>query len=76
MQTADVTLDARGLSCPMPILRTKQALSKMVSGQTLYVIATDPGSVKDFDAFCRATGNILQESREERGEFHYLLRKA
>lgn len=76
MNEADVTLDARGLSCPMPILRTKQALAKMTSGQTLHVIATDPGSMKDFDAFCRATGNVLQQSRAEQGEFHYLLRKA
>lgn len=76
MNNADVTLDARGLSCPMPILRTKQALAKMSPGQTLCVIATDSGSVKDFDAFCRATGHALEESRAEQGEYHYLLRKA
>jgi tRNA 2-thiouridine synthesizing protein A len=60
----------------MPILRTKQALSKMGSGQKLHVMATDPGSVKDFDAFCRATGNVLEEAGEADGEFHYLVRKA
>lgn len=59
----------------MPILRTKQALAKMQSGQTLYVVSTDPGSQRDFEAFCRATGHVLVDSREDQGEFHYWLRR-
>ena len=53
---ADQVLDAKGLNCPLPILRAKKALKEMTTGSTLQVLATDPGSVKDFEAFCRTTG--------------------
>ena len=76
MAEYDQELDACGLSCPLPILRAKKALSRMASGQILRVIATDPGSVKDFEAFSRQTGNELLESNEDDGRFYYRLRKA
>ena len=69
-------LDATGLNCPMPILRSKKMLSKMSSGDVLYVVATDSGSVKDFDAFCNQTGNKLLDSSEDNGVYHYYLQKA
>jgi len=69
-------LDASGLNCPMPILRAKKALKELESGEVLRVIATDPGSVKDFEAFAKQTGNELLESNEEDGSFFYRLRKA
>ncbi|HHB12962.1 MAG TPA: sulfurtransferase TusA family protein [Chromatiales bacterium] len=72
----DQELDATGLNCPLPILRAKKALAQMESGQVLHIIATDPGSVKDFEAFAKQTGNELLESREEGGKFHFLLKKA
>jgi tRNA 2-thiouridine synthesizing protein A len=56
---ADVTLDAKGLNCPLPILRAKKALKDVPTGGTLEIQATDPGAVKDFEAFCRTTGNEL-----------------
>jgi tRNA 2-thiouridine synthesizing protein A len=68
--------DATGLNCPLPILRSKKFLSSMNSGEVLYVIATDAGSVKDFDAFCKQTGNELLESSEADGKYHYYIRKA
>ncbi len=68
--------DATGLNCPLPILRSKKVLSKMGSGEVLYVISTDSGWVKDFDAFCKQTGNELLESSEEEGKYHYYIRKA
>jgi tRNA 2-thiouridine synthesizing protein A len=73
---ADKELDARGLNCPLPILRAKKALNDMSSGQILHIVATDPGSVKDFEAFARQTGNELLESNEANGEFSFLLKKA
>jgi len=73
---ADKELDARGLNCPLPILRAKKALNDMSSGQTLHILATDPGSVKDFEAFAKQTGNALVESSEKGGEFSFLLKKA
>ena len=71
----DKDLDARGLNCPLPILRTKKLLSTMTSGQVLRVTATDPGSVKDFEAFSKQTGNTLVSSEEKNGEFVFLMRK-
>ena len=71
----DRELDARGLNCPLPILRTKKALNDMTSGQVLKVIATDPGSVRDFQAFCKQTGNQLLHADDSQGEFLFLLRK-
>ncbi len=69
-------LDASGLNCPMPILRAKKALKELTSGDVLRVVATDPGSVKDFEAFAKQTGNELLASTEEGESFVYLLKKA
>lgn len=71
----DQDLDARGLVCPLPILRAKKALAQMASGQVLRVRATDPGSVKDFQAFADMTGNALLEHSEAEGEFVFRLKK-
>ena len=71
----DKELDARGLNCPLPILRAKKALAEMTSGQVLRIIATDPGSVKDFQAFAKQTGNELLSSGEEGGNFVFLIKK-
>ncbi len=73
---ADKELDARGLNCPLPILRAKKALNELKSGQTLRIVATDPGSVKDFQAFAKQTGNQLIESSEANGEYVFVLQKA
>lgn len=75
MANFDQELDASGLNCPLPILRAKKALNGMTAGQVLHIIATDPGSVKDFEAFAKQTGNDLQESREEGGKFYFLMKK-
>ena len=75
MSETDQELDARGLNCPLPILRAKKTLNGMSAGELLKIIATDPGSVKDFQAFATQTGNELMSSSEENGEFHFLLRK-
>lgn len=72
---ADQVLDAKGLNCPLPILRSKKALKGMETGTTLEVIATDPGAVKDFEAFCRVTGNELMESSEGDGVYTFLIKK-
>lgn len=71
----DKELDARGLNCPLPILRTKKMLNDMLSGQVLAIHATDPGSVRDFQAFAKQTGNELLSHAAENGEFHFLLKK-
>ena len=71
----DKELDARGLNCPLPILRTKKALTDMGSGQVLRILATDPGSVKDFQAFSRQTGNPLLSSEAGDNQFVFLLQK-
>lgn len=77
MQTEiTTTLDARGLNCPLPILRTRKTLNTMNQGDTLQVISTDPGSVKDMDAFCSQTGNELVENRNDNGDFVFVIRKA
>jgi tRNA 2-thiouridine synthesizing protein A len=75
MADYDQELDASGLNCPLPILRAKKTLNGMESGQILRIIATDPGSVKDFDAFAKQTGNELLESSEEGGKYLFLLKK-
>jgi len=75
MSNFDQEFDASGLNCPLPILRAKKALTAMASGQVLHVIATDPGSVKDFDSFAKQTGNALLESTEEGGKYHFLIKK-
>ena len=71
----DKELDARGLSCPLPILKTKKSLSDMLSGQVLKVVATDTGSVKDMQAFANQTGNPLVDSAQEGSDFVFFLRK-
>ena len=70
-----VLLDVKGLNCPMPLLKAKKALNGMSAGTLLRVIATDPGSVKDFEVFSKQSGHALLESRNENGSFFYLLRK-
>jgi tRNA 2-thiouridine synthesizing protein A len=71
----DRELDARGLNCPLPILRTKKSLNDMTSGQVLKIVATDPGSVRDFQAFSKQTGNQLLLSNESGGEYLFMMRK-
>lgn len=75
MAQFDKDLDVRGLNCPLPILRAKKALTGLASGQVLRVLATDPGSVKDFQAFARQTGNELLSHAEASQVFTFLLRK-
>jgi tRNA 2-thiouridine synthesizing protein A len=65
----------KGLNCPLPILRAKKALKDMPTGATLQVLATDPGAVKDFEAFCRATGNELLESKSEGKIYSFLIKR-
>jgi tRNA 2-thiouridine synthesizing protein A len=72
---ADQTLDVKGLNCPLPILRAKKALKDVTMGGTLLVLATDPGSVKDFEAFCRTTGNELVESKTEGNVFSFVIKR-
>ncbi len=68
-------LDVKGLNCPLPILRAKKAIKELADGAMLEVIATDPGSVKDFDAFCRQTGNALVSQKEEGGVYTFEIKK-
>ena len=75
MAEFDHELDAIGLNCPLPVLRAKKSLSKMASGEILRIIATDPGSVRDFESFARQTGNELLDSYEDDGKFYYRLKK-
>ena len=72
---ADQLVDAKGLNCPLPILRAKKALKDVAIGDTLQVLATDPGAVKDFEAFCRATGNDLVESKAEGKIFSFVIKR-
>lgn len=72
---ADQTLDAKGLNCPLPILRAKKALQALPPGGTLEILATDPGAVKDFEAFCRTTGNQLMESTTQGNVFRFVLKR-
>ena len=71
----DKELDARGLNCQLPILRTKKALADMTSGQVLKIVATDPGSVRDFQAFAKQTGHALLASEAADAEFTFLMQK-
>lgn len=75
MAEFDQELDATGLNCPLPILRAKKSLSGMESGKVLQIIATDPGSVKDFEAFSKQTGNELLDSNENDGKFYFRIKK-
>ena len=72
---ADQLLDAKGLNCPLPILKAKKALKTVPEGGTLEILATDPGSVADFQAFCRTTGNELVEHDEDGGVYRFILKK-
>jgi tRNA 2-thiouridine synthesizing protein A len=72
---ANQLLDAKGLNCPLPILKAKKALKDVPMGGTLEVLATDPGSVADFAAFCRTTGNELVESTEASGVYRFLIKR-
>jgi len=72
----DAELDAKGLNCPLPILRAKKAIAELSSGQVLKIVATDPGSVKDFEAFCKQTGNTLLSSAEAGGAFEFMIKKS
>ncbi len=76
MSEYDHELDASGLNCPLPILRAKKMLSDMTSGQTLLIISTDPGSVKDFEAFSKQTGNPLLSSADEGNRFTFVMKKS
>jgi tRNA 2-thiouridine synthesizing protein A len=71
----DKELDARGLNCPLPILRAKKALTEMQSGQVLRIVATDPGSVKDFQAFAKQTGNELLSQAKNNKEFEFFIKR-
>ena len=71
----DREVDARGLNCPLPILRTKKALNDMKSGELIRITATDPASVRDFEAFSRQTGNVLVEKGEADGAFWFILKR-
>jgi len=75
MTMANLLLDAKGLNCPLPILKAKKALKDVPVGGTLEVLATDPGSVADFQAFCRTTGNELIESTQANGTYRFLIKR-
>jgi tRNA 2-thiouridine synthesizing protein A len=72
---ADQQVDARGLNCPMPIVKTAQAVKALASGQTVEVLATDPGSVKDFAAWSKTTGNEIVEQSADGGVFRFVMKK-
>ena len=72
---ADETLDTKGLNCPLPIIKAKKAIKALATGQVLRIEATDPGSVQDFQAFCRVTGNELVSSSEDNGVFAFEIKK-
>ena len=72
---AEHVLDAKGLNCPLPILKAKKALKDLPAGATLRVLATDPGSVADFQAFCRTTGNDLLESKQDGETYNFLIKR-
>lgn len=71
----DQEVDARGLNCPLPILKAKKALAALESGQVLKVVSTDAGSLRDFQAFCKQTGNELLEQQSTNGEYIHVLRR-
>jgi tRNA 2-thiouridine synthesizing protein A len=71
----DKTLDTKGLACPLPILKAKKALSELPKGASLEVLATDPGSVPDFTAFCDTTGNRMLEKSEQGGVYRFVIQR-
>jgi tRNA 2-thiouridine synthesizing protein A len=76
MNMADQILDVKGMNCPIPILKAKKALKDMAVGSTLEILATDPGAVKDFEAFCRTTGNELVSSDQEADVYRFVIQRA
>ena len=76
MENFDQELDLSGLNCPLPILRAKKALKTLSQGNVIHIITTDPGSLKDFEAFSRQTGNELLSAQEGEGEYHFLIRRS
>ena len=73
---ATKTLDAKGLNCPLPVLKAKKSIKGLETGDTLEVLSTDPGSVSDFDSFCKATGDqLLEQAKELDGVFRFLIQK-
>ena len=70
------TLDTKGMNCPLPILKAKKAIKGLEAGETLEVLSTDPGSVKDFEAFCRQSGDELLDTQEADGEYTYMIKKS
>jgi tRNA 2-thiouridine synthesizing protein A len=76
MADFDLELDARGLNCPRPILRARNSVQGLNAGQVLRIVATDPGPAKDFEAFCKQTGNALLAATQQAGEYHFHIRKA
>ena len=75
-EMADQILDLKGLSCPLPILRTRKALKELPAGATLQVLATDPGAVDDFQIYCRSSGDELLVSKQDKDVFSFVIRKA
>lgn len=75
MTDFNTELDARGLNCPLPILRTKKSMNGMAAGEVLKVVATDPGSVKDMEAYAKQTGNEIVGTSESSGEFTFYIKK-
>jgi tRNA 2-thiouridine synthesizing protein A len=71
----DTMLDTRGLKCPLPVLRARKAMQRVGPGEVLRVLATDPGTVRDFQAFCEATGHELVEHSHHAGEFSFRIRR-
>lgn len=71
---ADLTIDAKGTNCPIPILKAKKAIATLPKDGVLEILATDPGAVPDFQAFCRATGNTLVEHSEASGTYRFLIK--
>ena len=76
MSDVHTTVDAKGLSCPMPIVKTAQAVKAVPSGELIEVLATDPGSVKDFAAWTRSTGNAIVEQTEDAGVYRFVIKRA
>lgn len=75
MSTIAKTLDLKGLSCPLPIVKTAQAIKELASGDLVEALATDPGSVADFNAWCKSTGNELIEQTEAEGVYRFVIKK-
>lgn len=75
LNTVTKEVDASGLSCPLPVLKTRNAVKTLSSGETLRVLATDHGSLKDIESFCNQTGNVLLSTKEDAGIYEFVIRK-